>query len=93
MQATSPNTPTVVSSHVASVMAIRLRLAPILLMMDSAMRSAAPLSMSAPARIPAVTMRMIAETMPCVPEMIKLTVPVSPAPPTRPPITAPKIMA
>lgn len=31
---------------------------------------AAPLSISAPARMPAVTMRMIAETMPCVPEMI-----------------------
>ena len=70
MHATSPNTPTAVRTHVASVIAIRQRFAPSLFMIASAMRSAAPLSIKAPARIPAVTMRMMAETMPCVPEMI-----------------------
>lgn len=55
---------------IASVIAIRQRFAPSLFMIASAIRSAAPLSISAPARMPAVTIRMMAETMPCVPEMI-----------------------
>ncbi len=90
--ATSTNTPTVVSIMVASVSASSARVSPSFFTMVSAITVAAPDSINTPASTPAAKMRITAVVMPCAPPIIKLTVSLKPAPPTKPPTKAPTIM-
>ena len=88
---TSTKTPTIVKTIVAIAKAIRALDSPIFATIVSAILAAAPDSIKTPASTPAVSILRIAGIIFLAPSIIKLTVPVSPAPPTSPPIKAPSI--
>ena len=90
--ATSPNTPTAVRIIVASARENNALFSPKILMIWSAIFTAAPDWISTPARIPDVTIRRIAGIMLCAPVIMQETVPSSPAPPITPPTKAPAII-
>ena len=87
----SMNTPTAQMIIVAIEIAATARFSPSLLTMVSAIFSAAPVLISAPARMPLVRMRSTLLIIEPAPETMVETVPARPPPPTRPPISAPRI--
>ena len=87
----STNTPTAVSTNVDITKANIALFSPSLSTIVSAILLAAPVSISTPAKIPAVIIRKIAGIIPCAPLIMKLTVSTRPAPPRRPPIRDPNI--
>ena len=76
---------------VATAIEIIANLSPSFFTITSAIFSAEPVLISAPARIPDVRIRKTEDIIPCAPLIIVLTVPVSPPPPMNPPINAPRI--
>ena len=89
--AISINTPTAVRTNVDITKANIALFSPNLSTIVSAILLAAPVSISTPAKIPAVIIRKIAGIIPCAPLIIKLTVSTNPAPPKIPPIREPII--
>ena len=85
------NTPTAQIIMVATASAAMARFSPIVSTMVSAIFCAAPVLMSAPARIPLVKMRSTEDIMEPAPLTIVETVPARPPPPINPPIKAPRI--
>ena len=87
----STNTPTAVSTNVDITKANIALFSPSLSTIVSAILLAAPVSISTPAKIPAVIIRKMAGIIPCAPLIMKLTVSTRPVPPRRPPIRDPNI--
>ena len=63
---------------------------PIFFTIISAIFSAEPVLINAPARMPEVRIRRTEDIMPWAPEIMVSTVPARPPPPMMPPINAPK---
>ena len=91
MTAMSMNTPTAQIIMVATASAAMARFSPIVSTMVSAIFCAAPVLISAPARIPLVRIRSTEDIMEPAPLTIVETVPARPPPPINPPIKAPRI--
>ena len=87
----STNTPTAHIIIVAMATAAIALFSPSFSTIVSAIFSAEPVFISAPARIPDVSILNTDDIMPDAPETIVLTVVVSPPPPISPPINAPTI--
>ena len=87
----STKTPTAHIIIVAMDMAATALFCPSLFTMVSAIFSADPVLISAPARIPEVKIRRMDDIIPCAPETIVFTVSTNPPPPMIPPNNAPMI--
>ena len=87
----SMNTPTAQMIIVAIAIAATALFSPSFSTMVSAIFSAEPVLISAPARIPLVRILRIEDIIDPAPLTIVLTVVASPPPPIRPPISAPRI--
>ena len=87
----SINTPTAQIIIVAMEIAAIARFCPSLVTMVSAIFSAEPVLISAPASIPEVIIRRTELIMPCAPETMVATVVARPPPPIIPPTKAPNI--
>ena len=87
----STKTPTAQMIMVATATDTRAKRCPSFLTITSAIFSAAPVLMRAPAKIPEVRMRSTDDIILCAPDTMVPTVPVRPPPPTIPPMRAPRI--
>ena len=89
--AISINTPTAQIIIVAIAIAATALFSPNFFTIVSAIVSAEPVLIKAPAKIPEVIILNTGDIIPCAPVTIALTEPANPAPPITPPTKAPKI--
>ena len=89
--AISINTPTAQIIIVAIAIAAIALFSPNFFTIVSAIVSAEPVLIKAPAKIPEVIILNTGDIIPCAPVTIALTEPANPAPPITPPTKAPKI--